>query len=103
MPAQLVSTSRHLPEREVTNDELRARFGREQIDKWERASGILRRFRAPPGWAASDLALPAAKLALDRAGLTARDVDLLIVATDTPDYLTPATSTVLQHKLGALR
>jgi 3-oxoacyl-[acyl-carrier-protein] synthase-3 len=98
---KIVSTARFLPERELSNDDLRARFGREQIDKWEKASGILRRFRAPREWAASDLALPAAQLALHRAGLKAGAVDLLVVATDTPDYLTPATSTVLQHKLGA--
>ncbi|MFT3841739.1 MAG: ketoacyl-ACP synthase III [Myxococcaceae bacterium] len=100
---KLLSTARFLPERELSNDELRARFGREQIDKWEKATGILRRFRAPREWATSDLALPAARQALQRAGLGAGEVDLLVMATDTPDHLTPATSTVLQHKLGAVK
>jgi 3-oxoacyl-[acyl-carrier-protein] synthase III len=46
------------------------------------------------------VALPAARQALERAGLTPADIDLLIVGTDSPDYITPATSVVLQHKLG---
>jgi 3-oxoacyl-[acyl-carrier-protein] synthase III len=50
----------------------------------------------------SDLALHAGRQALERAGLQAADLDLVIVATDTPDYLSPATATVLQHKLGAV-
>ena len=49
----------------------------------------------------SDLALEACRQALDRAGLSPRDVDLIILGTDSPDYITPATSVVLQHKLGA--
>src|SRR5438132_14218289 len=101
MHGRIVSTSRFVPERELHNDELRARFGAEQIDHWEKSTGILRRFLAPRDWAASDLALPAAKLALQRADVDASQLDLLIVATDTPDYLTPTTSVVLQDKLGA--
>jgi 3-oxoacyl-[acyl-carrier-protein] synthase-3 len=49
----------------------------------------------------SDLALPAAKEALKRAGRKPEDVDLIILGTTSPDYITPATSVVLQHKLGA--
>ena len=67
----------------------------------EERTGIVTRFHAPEDWATSDLALPAAKQALRRAGLEPGDVDLIIVGTDTPDYITPATSVVLQHKLGA--
>jgi 3-oxoacyl-[acyl-carrier-protein] synthase III len=102
----LASTARYVPERELTNDALRAELpadARGAIDKLEAATGIRTRFVAPPSWAASDLALPAARLAIDRAGLTADDLDVVIVGTDTPDYLTPATSVVLQHKLGAQR
>ena len=65
-------------------------------------SGIQCRWHAPEDWATSDLALPAARQALDRAGLAPGDVDLIILGTDSPDYLTPATSVVLQHKLGAV-
>ncbi|MEO1366187.1 MAG: ketoacyl-ACP synthase III, partial [Acidobacteriota bacterium] len=107
--ARIVSTGRFLPEREVTNDALRRRFARldadlgDAVDELEAATGIRRRFYAPDDWATSDLALPAARQALERAGVDPADLDLLILCTDTPDYLTPATSTVLQHKLGATR
>src|SRR5947209_7662076 len=100
--AAITSTASFVPEREVTNAELRARFG-ETVDKLEATSGIRTRFAAPDHWATSDLALPAAKLALERAGLEPEAIDLVIVATDSPDMITPSTSVVLQHKLGAKR
>lgn len=104
--ARIVSTGRHLPEREVPNDELRERFGavpglEDVVDKFEASTGIRRRWYAPDHWATSDLALPAARQALERAGRRPEDVDLIIVGTDSPDYITPATSVVLQAKLGA--
>lgn len=102
--ANIVSTGSYLPEIEVTNDALRARFNGhapEFVDKMEAASGIRTRWYAPSDWAASDLALRAAQQALDRAGKTAEEVDLIILGTDSPDYITPATSVVLQAKLGA--
>ena len=104
--ARLVSTAGYLPEIEVTNDELRRRFDArfpEFVDKMEASSGIRSRWFAPEGWATSDVALPAARLALERAGRTPADVDLIVLGTDSPDYITPATSVVLQHKLGATR
>ena len=102
--ANILSTGSYLPEIEVTNDALRARFNGsapEFVDKMEAASGIRSRWQAPADWAASDLALRAAQQALDRAGLAASDIDLIILGTDSPDYITPATSVVLQSKLGA--
>ncbi len=101
--SRIVSTGRYLPPVEVTNDELRVRLAHvpEFVDKMEQSSGIRRRRKAPADWATSDVALPAAQQALERAGLAASDVDLVLVGTDSPDYLTPATSVVLQHKLGA--
>ncbi len=102
--ARLVSTGRYLPEIEVSNAALHARFGAalpEFIAKMEESSGIRRRWYAPESFSTSDVALPAAKQALERAGLAPTDLDLIIVGTDSPDYITPATSTVLQHKLGA--
>ena len=48
------------------------------------------------------MALPAARQALERAGVLPEEVDLIILGTDSPDYITPATSVVLQHKLGAV-
>ncbi len=102
--ANIVATGSYLPEIEVTNDTLRQRFNGsapEFVDKMEASSGILKRWYAPPDWAASDLALKAAQQALERAGKTAEELDLVIVGTDSPDYITPATSVVLQAKLGA--
>ncbi len=101
--AQIVATGRYLPPIEVSNDELRRRFAHlpDLVDKLEAASGIRRRWHAPPQWATSDLAWCAARVALERAGRLPTDLDLIIVGTDSPDFITPATSVVLQHKLGA--
>ncbi len=103
--AQIVSTGRYLPPIEVTNDELSVRFAHlpEFVDKMEASSGICSRWWAPADWVTSDVALPAAKQALERAGVAAEEVDLIVLGTDSPDYISPATSTVLQAKLGAKR
>jgi 3-oxoacyl-[acyl-carrier-protein] synthase-3 len=100
------STGMFVPEIEVPNDVLRARFAKtapEYVDKMEATTGIATRWYAPESWATSDLAVRAAKQALARGGVAAEDLDLVIVGTDSPDYMTPATSVVVQHKLGATR
>lgn len=100
------STGMYLPEIEVPNDVLRARFDVSNpgyIDKMEATTGIRTRWYAPESWATSDLALRAAKHALARAGLAPEELDMIIVGTDSPDYTTPATSVVVQHKLGATK
>ena len=101
--AQIISTGSYLPEIEVSNDELRRRFAHlpDFVDKMEASTGIRRRWHAPEDWAASDLAVRAARQALERAGRAPEEVDLILVGTDSPDYITPATSVVVQHKLGA--
>jgi 3-oxoacyl-[acyl-carrier-protein] synthase-3 len=101
--AAITGTGRFLPEIRVTNDLLRERFAHlpEFVDKMEQSSGIRNRWHAPETWTTSDVALPAAQQALERAGKKPEDVDLIILGTDSPDYITPATSVVLQHKLGA--
>jgi 3-oxoacyl-[acyl-carrier-protein] synthase-3 len=101
--AMIVATGSYLPEIEISNDVLRKRFSSEpdKIDKLEASTSILKRWYAPDDWATSDLALPAARQALERAGRKPEDVDLIILGTDSPDFITPATSVVLQHKLGA--
>ncbi len=101
--AALAGTGKYLPEVRVDNDNLRRRFAHlpEFVDKMEASSGIRCRWHAPENWATSDLALPACQAALERAGRKAEEVDLIILGTDSPDYVTPATSTVLQHKLKA--
>src|SRR5687768_14276643 len=102
--ANIIATGSYLPEIEITNDALRARFNGsapEFVDKMEASSGIQSRWYAPKEWAASDLALRAARQALERAHKSPEDIDLIILGTDSPDYITPATSVVLQAKLGA--
>ena len=101
--ASIVSTGRYIPEIEVSNDTLRERFAHlpDFVDKMEESTGILTRWWAPEEWCTSDIALPAAQQALEKAGRKPEDVDLIILGTDSPDYITPATSVVLQHKLGA--
>lgn len=104
--ARLVSTGVHLPEHVVTNDALREMFSKtapEFVDKMEASTGILRRLRAPETDATSDLATRAGRAALANAGRSPQDVDLIVVGTDSPDYITPATSVVVQAKLGASR
>jgi 3-oxoacyl-[acyl-carrier-protein] synthase III len=71
------------------------------INKLAARTGINQRFYSPENWVTSDLALTAAKEALKRAGRQPEDVDLIILGTMSPDYVSPSTSVVLQHKLGA--
>jgi 3-oxoacyl-[acyl-carrier-protein] synthase-3 len=89
----------YLPEEAVTNDDL-AKFV-DTSDAWivER-TGIRKRHRAAPEQGASDLAVEAAKKALAAAGRTADQIDLIIVATTTPDLTFPSTAAIVQRKLG---
>src|SRR5215470_10195569 len=90
----------YAPERVVTNDELSQLV--DTSDEWimER-TGIRERRIAADEQALSDLSLPAARQALEQAGITGADVDLLIVATVTPDMMFPSTSAILADQLGA--
>ncbi len=90
----------HVPERVVTNDELAQLV--DTSDEWilER-TGIRERRIAAETEALSDLALPAVQQALEQAGLTGTEIDLLIVATVTPDMMFPSTSAILADRLGA--
>ena len=101
--AKLIATGSYLPEREISNDLLRQRFPEppDFVDKMEASTGIRRRWWAPEDWAASDVAVLAARQALEAAGRRPEDVDLIILGTDSPDFITPATSVVVQVKLGA--
>jgi 3-oxoacyl-[acyl-carrier-protein] synthase III len=90
----------HVPERVVTNDDLSTLM--DTSDEWivER-TGIRERRIAAPEEALSDLALPAAREALEDAGLKGSELDLVIVATVTPDMAFPATAAILADELGA--
>ncbi len=94
-----VGTGSYLPARVLTNVELAASV--DTTDDWivER-TGIRQRHIAADGELTSDLAVAAARRALDAAGMTPADIDLIIVATATPDQTFPACATVVQHKLG---
>jgi 3-oxoacyl-[acyl-carrier-protein] synthase-3 len=90
----------YLPPRVVTNDELAKRL--DTSDDWIRErTGIRERRQAGPDESTSDLATRAAERALKNAGKAAADVDLIIVATTTPDLTFPAVATMVQRKLGA--
>ena len=102
--SRIAGTGSYLPPRRVTNDDLAAQLaqrGLETSDAWivER-TGIRARHFAEPEVGASDLALHASMAALQAAGITAADIDLIIVATSTPDMVFPSTATILQNKLG---
>ena len=91
-----------MPERIVTNADLEKIVNTN--DEWIRSrTGIEQRRWAPPGTATSELALPAARDCLDRRGLDPAELDLIVVATVTPDTLFPATACNLQDKLKARR
>jgi len=100
--AQILSTGRCIPERRITNAELDARFDK-PVSQWLQDNvGIAARHVIADDQTTSDLVVAAARQALERAGRTPEELDLVIVATDTPDYLSPATASVVQAKLGAL-
>jgi 3-oxoacyl-[acyl-carrier-protein] synthase-3 len=87
----------------ITNADLSAQLG-EDIDEFvSTVLGIRERRWSEPGESTVDIAVPAAQRALEAARLCAADIDLLIVATDTPEYISPATSVVLQARIGASR
>ena len=102
--SRITGTGSYLPPRRVTNNDLVAELalqGVETSDEWivER-TGIRARHFAAPDMGASDLAVPAAQAAMQAAGVQPADIDLIIVATSTPDMVFPSTAAIVQHKLG---
>ncbi len=102
--SRILGTGSFLPPNRLTNADLAtqlAKDGVETSDEWiVGRTGIHARHFAAPGVTASDLALPAARAALEAAGVAATEIDLIIVATSTPDMVFPSTACLLQHKLG---
>ncbi len=97
--SRITGTGSFLPSRVVTNDELAARLN--TSDEWIRSrTGIARRHIADKSQGSSDLALEASRRALQAAGVDASQIDLIVVATSTPDYVFPSTACLLQAKLG---
>lgn len=102
MPNAYISgTGFYVPPRVVTNDDLADQCGIDTTDEWiYQRTGIKERHYADEGVSASDLALHASETAIERAGIDRRDIDLIILATLSPDHHFPGTGVHLQEKLG---
>ncbi|MBB2916402.1 beta-ketoacyl-ACP synthase III [Cupriavidus alkaliphilus] len=102
--AKIIGTGSYLPPRRVTNHDLAAQLaekGIETSDEWiVSRSGISARHWAEPDVTSSTLAVKAAEQALEAAGIDRQDIDLIIVATSTPDFVFPSTACIVQEKLG---
>ena len=99
MRAVIRGIGSYLPERVMTNSEMTELV--ETSDAWiQERTGICQRHIVAEGQFTSDLGYAAATAALDDAGMTAEDIDLIVVATSTPDLTFPATATIIQEKLG---
>ncbi|MDQ0139192.1 beta-ketoacyl-ACP synthase III [Cupriavidus necator] len=102
--AKIIGTGSYLPPRRVTNHDLAAQLaekGIETSDEWiVSRSGISARHWAEPDVTSSTLAVNAAEQAIEAAGIDRQDIDLIIVATSTPDFVFPSTACIVQEKLG---
>ncbi|MCY4210060.1 MAG: ketoacyl-ACP synthase III [Gammaproteobacteria bacterium] len=97
----IIATGKYVPKRLVTNREMETLVG-QPVDEWlQRNVGIKQRYFIEEDQTTSDLVVEAVKIALDRAGLSANQMDLLICSTDTPDWFSPATACATLSKLGA--
>jgi len=97
--ARITGTGSYLPEKVLTNHDLEKMV--ETSDEWIRErTGILKRHIAAEGETTCDLAEQAALRAIEAAGVDASDIDLIVVATTTPDKIFPSTACLLQHRLG---
>lgn len=99
--AVITGTGSYVPERVVTNAELSAILGEDIDDFVSNTLGIRERRYCAADESTADLAAAAARNALESAGVEAANLDLLIVATDTPEYISPATAPVVQARIGA--
>ncbi|MDB4992838.1 MAG: 3-oxoacyl-[acyl-carrier-protein] synthase [Myxococcaceae bacterium] len=99
--AYISGTGFYVPPRVVTNDDLAKEYGIDTTNEWiVQRTGIEQRRFAADGVNTSDLALPAARDAIERAGIAATDLDMIVLATLSPDYCFPGTGVHLQRKLG---
>ncbi|WP_010269686.1 beta-ketoacyl-ACP synthase III [Paenibacillus senegalensis] len=100
LPVGIIGTGKYVPDKVLTNQDLEQMV--DTNDEWiSTRTGIKERRIASSEQASSDLAYQAAQIALENAGITAQDLDLIIVATITPDMAFPSTACVLQEKLNA--
>jgi len=97
--SRIAGTGSYLPPKVMTNEDFAKRL--DTSDAWIRErTGIASRHIADEKQTSSDLALEASKRALEAAGVSAKEIDLIVVATSTPDYVFPSTACLLQAKLG---
>jgi 3-oxoacyl-[acyl-carrier-protein] synthase III len=101
--AKITGTASFVPEKVLTNDDLSRMLGEDINEFVSQVIGIRERHICAEDESTADLATEAGRRALADARVRAEDLDLIIVATDTPEYLSPATSVVVQHRLGARR
>ena len=99
--AKIIGTGVYVPEKILTNDDLSRMLGENINDFVEHKVGIAERRIAGDAESAADLATEAARNALANANLNAAAIDLIVLATDTPEYVSPATSVVVQTRIGA--
>lgn len=101
--ARIIGTGSYVPEKVLTNADLGRMLG-EDVDEFvSNVLGIRERHVCAEDESTADLATEAARRALDAASVRAEELDLVVLATDTPEYISPATSVVVQHRLGAKR
>jgi 3-oxoacyl-[acyl-carrier-protein] synthase III len=100
--ARIVGTGMYAPPTLVTNAALAERLGRPVPEAVEKSLGIFQHYVTGPDLSAADLGVEAARAALTAAGIPAEDIDLVIVTTDTPEYISPPTASVVQGRIGAV-
>jgi len=100
--AAIIGTGMYVPPTLITNAELGERMGKPVPDSIANKLGIKQRYVTGDNLSSADLGYEAGKAAIADAGLKAEDIDLVIVATDTPEYISPATASVVQGRLGAV-
>src|SRR6185436_1669978 len=99
--ARIIGTGSYVPEKVLTNDDLSRMLGEDINEFVSQVIGIRERHVCADNESTADLAEAASLKALESAGITADQLDLIILATDTPEHLSPATSVVVQHRIGA--
>ena len=99
--AKIIGTGVSVPDKILTNEDLSRMLGEDISEFVVNNLGIEERHILSDDESAADIASRAAENALENAGIRAEEIDLIIVATDTPEYLSPGTSVVVQHRIGA--
>ena len=101
--AKIIGTGVSVPDKVLTNDDLSQMLGEDVSEFVANNLGILERRVLADNESTADIASKAAENALKDAGISAEEIDLIILSTDTPEYVSPATSVVVQHRIGAKR